>query len=720
MVDFNYIKFLNENFSHDRVNLFFKLLDLLRVSNDYTDSAEDLEDLNVLIDRIYRLDPVIATSALSDKNLVTKFFESIIDQQAHFSLDYRRMRRFIIDWYATNRSLVSSMRHAIDPYYLTNEELDELIKGYGFPYANKIISKGAKVGFLYSLINYQSRKGTPYVFADALKHFGLSNTIVSEWWLHRNPATEEFYFKSRPIYPRAYRSDATYILEKTFDEVVDPFWFQTQSQLATAYSNSVITLPSISPFISLHTTLDINKLTPGIAALQRWTDETYQFWVEYVLQSRSSVYGVINDPSILATSGYRYIIGGSPLGEFAQRSNYYALYASGSWVLKAPTKNDCVLNNVTGTHWVYNDLEWVDLGVVLPADLLATSKTGSFTQNIPLTNFRHMYSTFEVLLSINYLFDSGNPTTTDNKYVYYQGNLAPFDKGVNESYSGYSGISGYSGFTNTKDNMIDDPDRVFGRVQDQWNSLTKRPDSRAIRDRLSARRDSIFTGDLHIEGSSDYTSHAPVAQINSAVFLNAVNGTFKGDLDNTTSYKDSHEVLRLLLLDFEKHLMEVNNMIDIPFTYLLLAIPIKDTLKDVVNYFKPYRARLLDITTDFGIIDPLSHSMLLSDSFSYDISESHTSRLDNLIDLFETSIEQSHTDHIHRKGMDPYYFFDLGLKDSMMDLIRETKHELGGIRLEEVYKETFNLVFGDQCPGDASNFDASTVTDSITIEIVEL
>ena len=87
MVDFNYIKFLNENFSHDRVNLFFKLLDLLRVSNDYTDSTEDLEDLNVLIDRIYRLDPVIATSALSDKNLVTKFFESIIDQQAHFSLD---------------------------------------------------------------------------------------------------------------------------------------------------------------------------------------------------------------------------------------------------------------------------------------------------------------------------------------------------------------------------------------------------------------------------------------------------------------------------------------------------------------------------------------------------------------------------------------------------------------------------------------------------------
>jgi len=720
VTNFDYVKFLNDNFSNDRVNLFFKLLDLLRLSGDYTTDADDLDDLNILIDRIYKIDPVLATSALSDQKLVTKFFESIVDQYAHFSLDHRRLRRFMIDWYASNRSLVSSMRKAIDPYYLTNEELDELIKGYGFPYPGKIISKSTKVGFLYSLIDYQKRKGTPDVFSKALGHFGLLNVIVSEWWLHRNPTSGDFYFKSKPIFPREYRSNSDYILERQFDQIADEFWFQTEADLTSSYANSPISLPSITPFISVHTTLDTERLTPGIAILQRWVDESYQFWVEYVLKYKGTIHGIVNDPDYPSkVSGYSYLIGSTPMGEFSQRSDHYADYASGVWTLSIPTKNDCVFNSVTNTHWVYNGINWINLGLELPTTLLLSNRTGTLKQDIILTNYRHMYSMLEVLLAINYLFNSGNPSTTDNKYVYYDGRYAPFDKGSTQSYSGYSGISGYSGYTNIKDNVIDSSS-VFERVQSEWSKVTIRPTTRSMRDTLLSQRQSKFSGSLYLSDStSDYSAHVIAAQVNSGTFLEAMNGIFKGDIDNLVSFKDNLEVLRLMLLDFERHMMENVKILDVPFTYLILAVPIQDTLKDVVNYFKPYRARLVDMTTNFGIVDPLGHSIVLSDILSYDLSESFTDT-NSVTDLLNMQIGETFIDYIHRRGEDPFYYFDLGLKDEIEVLLKETIREIDNLRHVDTYYETFNLVFGDQCPGDQGNFDSSTVSDSITIELIEL
>jgi hypothetical protein len=724
MTNIDDISPLNYNFKNidERLNIFFKLLDIARVNRQNPDLTTD--DISDLIEQRNKLDPLLGNSLLSEQKLVEKFFESIIDQQAHFSTDHKRLRQLIIDWYASHRTMVSSMRKSIDAYYLSNEELDELIKSFGFPYPNKIISKDAKVGFLYSLISYQKRKGTPWAFSEGLNHFGLMNTVVSEWWIHRNHETGEFYFKSQPVYPRKYKNDSDYILVKTLDQIQDPFWFQTQENLQLAWSNSSIKVPSITPFISVHSTLDYNRLIPGIAILQRWVDETYAFWIEYVLSYKNTVQGTINNPSTSVTYGDTYIIGNTPIGIFLQKENYYA-YAlhAGNWRLGTPKENDCILNAVTNTHWVYNGTEWIDLNILLPVSLLK-SKHRPLNKDVRLTNFRKKYSIIEVMLAIIYMFDSKPDTVSDPRYYYYNGRYAPLDTGETISYSGYSGGTFYSGSEVFKDNKINvDMNNLYS----EWASLSRRPKTKQSRDYLLNARNLRFTEDVTLSDSTDgYTSHAICAMDNCGTFLSAINGTFKSDIDNMLSYKDRIDVMRLMLLDFEQYLMEQSKIIDIPLSYMMLGSPLNTTLRDVLNYFKPYRARLVDVTASYGIMDKLGDSILESDTISCSVGLSWIDRYIEIRDELYETMTSGFYDYFQRRGEDHYYYFDHGVKDGETDggsvftpVITKKFDEILGLTSSEDFK-THRLYFVDQCPGSGSNSDASTISDSLTISIITI
>jgi len=129
------------------------------------------------------LDKSLATLAYGEKESTKSFFKTVLDQPPHITKDHIRIRRFIIDWYSAHKTLITKSRKSTDLQLLRSDEINELIKGFGFPYPRFITGKSNKISFLLNLINLYKRKGTSYSLYYILKLYGLTDIIISECWL---------------------------------------------------------------------------------------------------------------------------------------------------------------------------------------------------------------------------------------------------------------------------------------------------------------------------------------------------------------------------------------------------------------------------------------------------------------------------------------------------------------------------------------------------------
>ena len=252
--------------SQDRLDLYFDILDLVKSGTTGSSTLENkLENIS-----------------LSEKQKVISFFESIIDQPAFMTNDYKRIRSFLIDWYASQRTLVSHAKNSKNPYNLSSEELHEHILGFGFPYPDKIVSTNRKAQFILEAVNLYKNKGTPETFVKSLQsYFGLSDIIVSEWWIRQKPSGV-FVAKSQPIYPAVMRNRKDLIVEHGYSEFVDSdnLWRLTEEQLANYVETSAINLPSLTPYISLQVAVNLTELNVALHVLSRKLQESFQYWTE--------------------------------------------------------------------------------------------------------------------------------------------------------------------------------------------------------------------------------------------------------------------------------------------------------------------------------------------------------------------------------------------------------------------------------------------------------
>lgn len=220
--------------------------------------------------------------AYSEKQKIISFFESIIDQPIYDSNDHKRLRRMIIDWYAGIRTSISELKDGSDPFNLPTEALNEMIRSFGFPYPHKIISNNLKAQFILNVVELYKNKGTPKALVRALQtYFGLSDVVLSEWWIHRN-AIGQFVARSKPVIPRVLRNNPDMIAELSYNTFIssDPLWRLSEADLSRLYSESKITLPSITSQISLQGTIDISRdLSAALAILNRKLQESYEFWI---------------------------------------------------------------------------------------------------------------------------------------------------------------------------------------------------------------------------------------------------------------------------------------------------------------------------------------------------------------------------------------------------------------------------------------------------------
>jgi len=398
-----------EEFSSDRVLSYFKLWELLKFEKDNPIQVYDEVEQTYVADEYNAMQLTLLTSmlelgqdeknlSLGEQKLVTQFFKLVIDQSAFWSQDHVRIRKFLIDWYSSQRTIVTKSRNSIDPYSLSDEELNEVILGFGYPYPYNM-DKDKKSVFLHELVGYYHKKGTPKVLGDVLTFYGLVDVVICEWWLYRDFFNKSFWVRSVPVWPATAKNNEEYISILPYEPFVrpDPFWHYDKGEGLSeervedlflepenpeddpndefTERKNKITLPSITPYISLNTVVRDEYVKCETSIMNRKVQEAYEFWIEYILLWK---------------------------GEYLFPSRF-PLHPEANWVVFCTSSN---------THWVYNGREWVDLGGKLPKSLVESEPdcfghtTFEPIRDVGTTLYSEKISFLEAMVALTYILSS--------------------------------------------------------------------------------------------------------------------------------------------------------------------------------------------------------------------------------------------------------------------------------------------------------------------------
>jgi len=98
--------------AHERLKLFFDIMEHIRTG--------DIPQIE--------LDARLKQLSFSEKGVALSFFQNIIDQPAYMTADHKRLRSMILDWYSSHKTLATQSQQYNDPYNLSSDALDELIR----------------------------------------------------------------------------------------------------------------------------------------------------------------------------------------------------------------------------------------------------------------------------------------------------------------------------------------------------------------------------------------------------------------------------------------------------------------------------------------------------------------------------------------------------------------------------------------------------------------
>ena len=221
---------------------------------------------------------VLDSIVKSDRSKLDQYFSSAIDQIAFDTEDWKRLREFLIDLFTAHRSLITQSAALSDPHFLSNSELDELFRSFGFE--ESVILKGFdenplenKVQLFLDLVNLYKIKGTPRSILEVLQYYGIPELDIFEFWLQKSSPTA-LEFKGEVIAGTTINPSPV-TLSYDFLTFSDPHWMMSESQILQLDSINKINLPSKSPYFAVQPTVEV-----GIenAILVRLVQDQYTGW----------------------------------------------------------------------------------------------------------------------------------------------------------------------------------------------------------------------------------------------------------------------------------------------------------------------------------------------------------------------------------------------------------------------------------------------------------
>jgi hypothetical protein len=217
--------------------------------------------------------------AKADRTKLENYFSSVIDQVSFGITDWNRLRKFLIDLYASHKSLITYSTQISDPHSLSNLDLDELFRSFGFPYSIQL--KGIddnpleqKIQFFLDLVNLYKVKGTPQSLVDVLQYYGVAEVDIYEFFLKLKDQNSLF-FEGKAV---AGTSISPTIIQFPFSNITsgDPHWLYTEQQILQLNKNLNINLPSKVPYIGIQPLIDLEG--DEVAILIRKVQDQYDYY----------------------------------------------------------------------------------------------------------------------------------------------------------------------------------------------------------------------------------------------------------------------------------------------------------------------------------------------------------------------------------------------------------------------------------------------------------
>lgn len=255
--------------------------------NDFRKFLKIISNLNVDDIDTSDINSVLQAVASNEKATSQRFFEIKLDQPAYATDDYKRLRSFMIDWYASHRTISTMSKEITDAYSMREDELDELFRSFGYNYSTNVKTVGSelnikKIDFLYSLINLYKKKGTPQALVDVLTYYGLTDIDFVEYFLKyvdMPVGGVQLMFDGNKVTGTS-ETDFTRLISFTEMTDNDPHWMTSVSQLETLIQqpDNKINLPVKSPYFSLRSTYETTDLEILMAFLSRTMVDQFNAW----------------------------------------------------------------------------------------------------------------------------------------------------------------------------------------------------------------------------------------------------------------------------------------------------------------------------------------------------------------------------------------------------------------------------------------------------------
>jgi hypothetical protein len=192
--------------------------------------------------------------AKSERALTDSFFSKVIDQSAFNTPDYQRFRKFLVEWNAAHKAITTTSAKMSDPRIITNDDLDELFRSFGFPYSTTLRgptsdSLPQKVNLFLDLVNLYKRKGTPQALFEVLQYFGVTDLDIFEFFLKFNKTNALTFYGDAVAGSTPYPSTLRYPYDSL--TATDPHWLLTEDQIRSLHSSLKINLPSKTSYLGV-------------------------------------------------------------------------------------------------------------------------------------------------------------------------------------------------------------------------------------------------------------------------------------------------------------------------------------------------------------------------------------------------------------------------------------------------------------------------------------
>jgi len=217
--------------------------------------------------------------AKANRTKVEDYFTNVIDQVSHSTIDYNRLRKFFVDLFATHRTLSNLSLDATDPHSLSNSDLDELFRSFGYPHSSSLRGFDEnpleqKVQFFLDLVNLYKVKGTPQSLVDVLQYYGVTEVDIYEFLLKLN-APGQLIFDGKVV---AGTSLDPNVLQIPFSNLtaLDPHWIYTAQQILDLNDQLKINLPSQTPYLGVQPIVELDGVE--FSLLARIVQDQYASW----------------------------------------------------------------------------------------------------------------------------------------------------------------------------------------------------------------------------------------------------------------------------------------------------------------------------------------------------------------------------------------------------------------------------------------------------------